>query len=1332
MRAGFDDADEATAGDESDDGEDFAPDDDEDLNAELNDLQNDLNDNGNEEGDVSAGATALGKRITRSRRSPKGLGLLKLIDENGTPFIGQYENPLLDMYAEEEPFPTQPPLKVRKRNSMRSAQRARGNAHTEAPESSASPKRISRRSSTGSTRSVHFEDAEPATPATIREYEASDEDEDDDFELADVDESDKENAEPQAEQTDSGTHLSESPGSSPSISSEHTELSDSEVDSEETSSSESSPSDSSSDLESEQLPSNAGKQQSDTSETSSSGSSSSDSSSELESEQLRSNDVGQQPDSSETSSSDSSSSSSDSEPDMTNAKIGKAEARKETLKQQWARENVMSKPAEENADPAPSISSRKTVAPGQGKPTTRNRNQRRRESMRLAALKKEGILPAAATKADLRRFNEENSGPMRTPRPVEAPEDEVEMPQTTDDANITTAFEDRRRALLASIASGGIDVSPGAHQHEKKPEKSSIPDEEQQPELEAPRTDTEVNYNGGAMDPEAPAPAVVPKEPTNDAPPSPEEVQVGEPKKVPTLDLSETPAPAMSETPKELQAAAPEQVSMIAPREKSTPAISETPKENPTFSAQHRRSRLDLPGTKRMLFGSLGLRTPKTKEDESKMRDKLMKDVKPVKQPQSDKEAEAVDIVAAAAADNSWKEKIDLRAVECCHEGVELSTPPFPFVQRWDPQQQGGYNYGTGKKRKGKKRKRNNDSYHEDNSYQDSHSKAARHRQYDSPGHELHYGEQLEEGSAEPRDLAQESDQQQIQVDRQDSLAASEQLLRENEDVSPDTLNETPDLPALPKDPTTCPALTRDTAKTGTVVAFKQFQMGLETNWQPIVSDYRTAIVDEVSEDGSLLMTPAKRDRPAKEALYDDETGDRIYGKFDMPGYDEEKSVNDSRIELKFDELISPILVRTAEGMQDAQAEQLEEPAKDSESSFLQSAAEDDLAHNHPHSTASQPGLDGATDEGMDDGPIEPGEETRAEISELIRDAGWRSSVGPGVNGSLEASRDDQDLESRDDVQGIPPEDFPSPAFHGFTSSPPFSSVQVQSSPMPDGARATNYLHASGTEVAESVPPQDHNDTEAQSVVSNVMSAVDYPELPQMGDDNELVLQEGPQIDDDSDFFPQEAQDRSVIVDPEHSSLSQELNLNGMDQSPAQSTRSHTRPSLEHSSPIFKAPHPIDSDDDSLPPLFSQAWERRMSQEPSIKAEQFSSQEDAIDSISPPSRRKSKFNGRKASSQGEFKRTARKPEVDDLIESDGEITPRPAQRPSQVMSSRVIDLTISSDAVNPPDSQYAGGDDDDDSHIMPKGPGWVKKTRTSYSSSAPAKANSGRRKTKST
>jgi hypothetical protein len=50
--------------------------------------------------------------------------------------------------------------------------------------------------------------------------------------------------------------------------------------------------------------------------------------------------------------------------------------------------------------------------------------------------------------------------------------------------------------------------------------------------------------------------------------------------------------------------------------------------------------------------------------------------------------------------DDSWRERIDLRAVECCDHRVELSTPPYPFYQYWDAQ------YDTRKKRRDWRRSR--------------------------------------------------------------------------------------------------------------------------------------------------------------------------------------------------------------------------------------------------------------------------------------------------------------------------------------------------------------------------------------------------------------------------------------------------------------------------------------------------------------------------------------------------------------------------------------------------------------------------------------------------
>ena len=192
IRAGFDDTDEAVAGDESHDDDDFAPDneEEEDLGSELQELQNDLS--------FQAG---VGEDVSQDDVQP-GLGLLQLLDDDGQPFTGQYSNPLLDLYGQDEPPHDQPEKRVRKRGTAALAHSSSENIRSILRDSSASPQRVGRRDSAGSNRSVRFENAERATPATIRESEDSDAD-DGDFEPGEVDESDKENAEPPVHETES-------------------------------------------------------------------------------------------------------------------------------------------------------------------------------------------------------------------------------------------------------------------------------------------------------------------------------------------------------------------------------------------------------------------------------------------------------------------------------------------------------------------------------------------------------------------------------------------------------------------------------------------------------------------------------------------------------------------------------------------------------------------------------------------------------------------------------------------------------------------------------------------------------------------------------------------------------------------------------------------------------------------------------------------------------------------------------------------------------------------------------------------------------------------------
>ena len=943
--------------------------------------------------------------------------------------------------------------------------------------------------------------------------------------------------------------------------------------------------------------------------------------------------------------------------------------------------NVKKTLVHEIAEPAPSSSPSRPVAPSEGAKRTKRRNERRRRSNRLAYLKGKGILPTNANTADYQRYLATNQ--IRETSIDEAVEQMHK--EDVEDMGDSVEFEMRRQALLASIASGGVDVSSGRSQEIMEPD--------------LPQPDGQARLND---DMEAPPPIA-----TQD-----DEQMVD----VPT-------------NAREAQKMVTEAVADSIVTGTATSPLDEGSKESPTNTPQHRRSKLDLSGTKRMLFGSLGLRTPQNKEDESKIREKLMKDVRPVKQPKSNTDIETADDIAAAAADDSWKEKIDLRAVECCYDGVELSTPPFPFVQRWDPQQQGGYNYGTNKKRKSKKRKRNNDNCYEQSSCQSQHSKAANNHQHDTSRRESEQQRPTENGNAE---IEQQEKGYSHDESLQDSIQINEQLQRETEDVSERTLVEaegTQDLPLLPEDPNTCPQLTRETATAGAIIAFKQFVMSAQTNWQPSISEYRTAIIKEVMDEGILQMDFARRDQPTRDFQYDEETGERIYGKFEMPGFnDAEDEIRNGRFKSAFEDLIEPILVQASDDGGDQNQEQPgQEPrSQENSNSTPQGGSNNTAGLHNAHNATEQPlgGLDGAAEVVLKVEAIMPTEETRQEISELIREAGWRSSIGSGVNGIMDAHRTDDTVETNGDDEDIAPADAPSPKFHGFSSSPAFDAIEVASSPLPAEVKVAKPEHISGFEVADSFPPPDPANSNAPSMASGTKLTVMYPDLPPVGHESYV-----PRLGDDSDIFQEGAQYLSDPLGFDHQLPSQDLlSLSGMEQSPTQSTRSRTRLSQEKSSPNISKTrdHPTDSEDE-FPPLFSQAFEARMSRDIDIKIE-FSSQEA---SISPPAKRKisGRLNGRQAFSQSENHRDW-KPEGewsgsddDAIVEDDGGSTPRASQQP---VGSQIVDLTNSGD---PPHTIYS--DDDDDSYVLPSGPGWVKKSRSSGARNVPAKANSGRRKTKS-
>ena len=192
-----------------------ADDQDSNLAAELQDILSDLQDMAPRDGDLSLDTTQSAQELDPATENPRrvtrsqglaGLGLqgpalLELLDEMGRPYPGAYNNPLLDLFSQEETSRTQasPRRKRRKTNGLVGANQSTA---SESNTSRGAMLPRDRRESSASIKNVRFQENPLETPpTTILGPDDSENTEDEDFEPPDdlnneVDESDKENAEP--------------------------------------------------------------------------------------------------------------------------------------------------------------------------------------------------------------------------------------------------------------------------------------------------------------------------------------------------------------------------------------------------------------------------------------------------------------------------------------------------------------------------------------------------------------------------------------------------------------------------------------------------------------------------------------------------------------------------------------------------------------------------------------------------------------------------------------------------------------------------------------------------------------------------------------------------------------------------------------------------------------------------------------------------------------------------------------------------------------------------------------------------------------------------------
>ncbi|KAH8808055.1 hypothetical protein F5884DRAFT_752613 [Xylogone sp. PMI_703] len=493
------------------------------------------------------------------------------------------------------------------------------------------------------------------------------------------------------------------------------------------------------------------------------------------------------------------------------------------------------------------------VAPRQGKKSTQKRNERRRIMKALNRLKKNGILPPDTTTAEFKQLELDNDSSkedaMLALEALRTSKKDIESePQQG-----TQEFEIKRQELLAALASGGIEVG-----HEN-PGGSSIPS-----------TSPKQSGSGSAGD----KPLISGElKPTTTALGMPIHADIEEQELISATKGSEEPVPGSAKSTQQ------------------DSSLDQSPSESIS-----RRKKLDLGAGRRLLFGALGMKNPRTKKDEDELRNKLMKQIKPLKVVENE-EKKAADSESEADEDpEAWREKIIYRAVECCHDGIELSEPPFPFVQRWDPQQQGNWRKGN---RGGKRKKefRDNSQYYED----DRQSSKKKKQNGKAPVSE-HFDTSYT--SAQPeQDLGDWS----VGYDAEDEI--TNQLMSDIHDATAST-DHPEDLPELPEDISSLSDLRPSDVEIGMVIAFKQLEMSEATKWQPEISHYRTALVINAVDD-NLELTLAKRDRVTAEKQYDEDTGERIYGRFEAPDVEgDEIEGNDGSLNLTFNELIEPKIVQ--------------------------------------------------------------------------------------------------------------------------------------------------------------------------------------------------------------------------------------------------------------------------------------------------------------------------------------------------------------------------------------------------------------------------------------
>ncbi|KAL9115924.1 MAG: hypothetical protein Q9227_000292 [Pyrenula ochraceoflavens] len=509
-----------------------------------------------------------------------------------------------------------------------------------------------------------------------------------------------------------------------------------------------------------------------------------------------------------------------------------------------------------------------------------------------------------------------------------------------------------------------------------------------------------------------------------------------------------------------------------------------------------RRARLDVESSRRMLFGSLGVRAPKSKSEERELRAKFASESKRKPVALSDqivKPSQSSNELKDDGADRGsqskigpthWSDKLIISAVECQVEDVPMTAPPFPFVQGWDKQAlesiRSRKDQSDNSNKKQKTARYNNDTVNT------THSSSYNEDQGDTWA------------KAPEKSLLNHSSPTGF------NGAIRDQLMREANDISALSPEDPPleeDLPVLPEDLSQLQDLKASDITPGTIIAYQTLRIG--SDFQPSLSPHVTAKIQNVLGDGTLEIRLAKRDQ--KENTEPNLTGLEEYEITEEPS---------SLVQVPFDSMLSPKLVQMAHKTSDGEEGQAVVAGEDQ--SLQEEETSRTMSHGDSQVHGSEPSVAVPEADPPLPAPAPPVIDTprREEISAMIKEAGFESGIDSelrkssntrpidttektpllersgNILGSSPAHRNNQDspgtpISSKGPNFHDPENNFESisePVFAGFDSSPRPSEV---------------VAFRPGMEELPITDPLENIESQSKIQVSDSLpSGVHYPSLP--------------------------------------------------------------------------------------------------------------------------------------------------------------------------------------------------------------------------------------------